>query len=307
MFTYIIKRLILLIPVLLGITLITFILLKNIPGDPVYGLVGDRADPETIEKYRTQFGLGRYTDYIKMILTGNLGYSYYTKEPVWDTFLSKFPNTLQLALAAMFIAIFGGIVLGIIASIKQNSFIDKIILLGTTFGISLPVFWWGLLLIVIFAYTFRLLPTSGMGRGELAYLVLPAFTLGSRSIAYLARVTRASMLEVLSQPYITSARARGIGKLKLIMKHSFRNALIPVITMAALDLGSYLNGAVLTETVFNWDGIGRWAVTAIFKRDYPIILAIVLWGAFIFVVVNLMVDILYQIINPRMSEAGPRT
>lgn len=307
MFIYIIKRLILLIPVLLGITLITFILLKSIPGDPVYGLVGDRVDPETIEKYRAQFGLGRYTDYIRMILTGNLGYSYYTKEPVWNIFLNKFPNTLRLALAAMFIAIFGGIVLGIIASIKQNSFIDKIILLGTTFGISLPVFWWGLLLIIVFAYTFRVLPASGMGRGEFVYLVLPAFTLGSRSIAYLARVTRASMLEVLSQPYITSAKARGIGKWKLIMKHSFRNALIPVITMAALDLGSYLNGAVLTETVFNWDGIGRWAVTAIFKRDYPVILAIVLWGAFIFVIVNLVVDILYQIINPKMCEAGPRT
>lgn len=300
MFTYLIKRIILLIPVLIGITLITFILLKSIPGDPVYGLVGERASKETIEKYRSQFGLGTYTGYIRMILSGNLGYSYYTREPVWNTFLSKFPNTLRLALAAMLIAVLFGITLGIISSIKQNTFIDRIILLGTTFGISLPVFWWGLLLIIIFAYTLRLLPASGMGRGELAYLILPAFTLGSRSIAYLARVTRASMLEVLGQSYITSAKAMGIKKIKIIMKYSLRNALVPIVTMAALDLGSYLNGAVLTETVFNWDGIGRWAVTAIFKRDYPVILAVVLWGALIFVIVNLLVDIAYQFINPKM-------
>lgn len=293
MFTYLIKRLALLIPTLIGVTLITFILLKCIPGDPVYSLVGERADQETINRYRQEFGLGNYTGYIRMILTGNLGYSYYTKEPVWNTFLKKFPNTLKLALAAMLIAIFGGIALGVIASIKQNTFIDRIILLGTTLGISLPVFWWGLVLIIIFVYMFGFLPAS---------VILPAFTLGSRSIAYLARITRASMLEIFSQPYITSAKARGIGRWGLVMKHSFRNALVPVVTMAALDLGSYLNGAVLTETVFNWDGIGRWAVTAIFKRDYPVILAIVLWGAFIFVLVNLAVDISYQFINPKMRE-----
>lgn len=286
MFTYLVKRLSLLIPTLFGVTLITFILLKCIPGDPIYGLVGERADQETIERYRSQYGLGRYTDYIRMILSGNLGFSYYTKEPVWDTFCRKFPNTLRLTLLAMLIAVLGGISLGIIASIKQNTFIDRMILFGTTLSISLPVFWWGLVLIIIF----------GMGS-----LILAAFTLGSRSIAYLARVTRASMLEVFNQPYIISAKARGIGKWKLIMKHSFRNALIPVVTMTALDLGSYLNGAVLTETIFNLDGIGRWAVTAIFKRDYPVILAVVLWGAFIFVVVNLVVDIAYQFINPKMG------
>lgn len=280
------KYLLQLISTLFGITIITFTLLKCVPGDPVYGLVGERASPETIERYRSQFGLGRYTDYLRMILSGNLGYSYYTKEPVWDTFCRKFPNTLRLALAAMFIAVLGGIVLGIIAAIKQDTFIDRAILSGTTLGISLPVFWWGLVLIIIF----------GMGG-----LLLAAFTLGSRSIAYLARVTRASMLEVFNQPYIISARARGVGKWKLVMKHTFRNALIPVVTMTALDLGSYLNGAVLTETIFNWDGIGRWAVTAIFKRDYPVILAVVLWGAFIFVIVNFLVDILYQFINPKMK------
>lgn len=303
MMIYILKRLLLIIPTLIGVTLISFILLKNIPGDPVYSLVGERADPEIIKKYQEQFGIGTYTGYVKMILTGNLGYSYYTKEPVWNTFLKKFPNTLRLAIAAMCIALLGGILLGIIASVKQNTFIDRFILFGTTLGISLPVFWWGLILIILFSYTWRILPASGMGRGEIIYLVLPSLTLGSRSVAYLARVTRASMLEVLNQPYITSARARGIGKGKLIMKHSFRNALIPVVTMAALDFASYLNGAVLTETIFNWDGIGRWAVTAIFKRDYPVILTVVLWGAFIFVAVNLVVDVLYHYINPRMRSA----
>lgn len=300
MINYIIKRLLLLIPTLIGVTLISFILLKNIPGDPVSGLVGERADPEIIKKYQEQFGIGTYSGYIKMIFTGNFGYSYYTKEPVWNTFLKKFPNTLRLAIAAMSIAVVFGIMLGIIASVKQNTFIDRIILFGTTFGISLPVFWWGLCLIIIFAFTLKLLPASGMGRGELAYLVLPAITLGSRSVAYLARVTRASMLEVLNQPYIVSARGRGVGGFSLIIKHSFRNALVPVLTVAALDFASYLNGAVLTETIFNWDGVGRWAVTAIFKRDYPVILTVVLWGAFIFVAVNLVVDIMYHYINPRM-------
>lgn len=302
MFTYTIKRLILLIPTLIGITLVTFILLKSIPGDPVYGLVGERADPEIIEEYREQFELGGYFNYVKMIFKGDLGYSYYTKQPVWQTFLKKFPNTLRLALAAILIAVVLGLTLGIISAIKQNTFIDRFILFGTTCGISLPVFWWGLLLIITFVYTLRWVPGTGMGRGRLIYLILPALTLGSRSIAYLARVTRASMLEVFGEVYVTSAKARGVGRWKLIVKHCLRNALIPVLTLAALDLGSYLNGAVLTETVFNWDGIGRWAVTAIFKRDYPVILVVVLWGAFIFVFVNLMVDIIYHYINPKISQ-----
>lgn len=288
MFTYLIKRL---IPTLFGITIITFILLKCIPGDPIYSLVGERASEETIERYRSQFGIGRYTDYIKMILSGNLGYSYYTKEAVWDTFCKKFPNTLVLTLLAMLIAVSCGISLGIISSIKQNTYIDRIILFGTTLGISLPVFWWGMILIIIFAYILKL---------GISSLILASITLGSRSIAYLARVTRTSMLEILSKPYIISAKAMGVSKWKLVMKYGFRNALIPVVTMAALDIGSYLNGAVLTETIFNWDGIGRWAVTAIFKRDYPVILAIVLWGAVIFVIINFLVDIAYQFINPKM-------
>jgi len=303
MISYIFKRLLFLIPIFLGITFITFSLLKNIPGDPVYNLVGERADQATIEKYREQYGLGGYGGYIKMIFRGDLGCSYYTKEPVVKTFLQKFPNTLRLALSAFLIAVCGGIIFGVISSIKSDSFLDRSILFGTTCGISLPVFWWGLFLIIVFAYTCRIFPASGMGRGEIIYIVLPALTLGSRSIAYLARVTRASMLEVLGQPYIVSAKSRGIGRGKLIVKHALRNALIPVVTMAALDLGSYLNGAVLTETIFNWDGIGRWAVTAIFKRDYPVILAVVLWGAFIFVGINIFVDALYQFINPKMRKA----
>jgi len=307
MFTYIIKRILLLIPTLIGITLVTFTLLKCIPGDPVYGLIGERASPEIIQKYKSEIGLGGYRDYLKMICRGDLGYSYYTKEPIWRTFIQKFPNTLKLALAAILIAVIGGVILGVVAAVKQNSFWDRAILLGTTCGISLPIFWWGLILIIVFVYTLKWFPGTGMGGGQLVYLVLPAAALGLRSVAYLARVTRASMLEVFSQPYIVSARARGVGKWKLVMKHSFRNALIPVVTMAALDLGSYLNGAVLIETVFNWDGVGRWAVTAIFKRDYPVILAVVLWGALIFVIVNLVVDIMYQYINPRMIQEPNRS
>lgn len=307
MFTYIIKRLTLIIPTLIGITLITFILIKNIPGDPVYGLVGQRASQELIEKYKGSLGLGetflkQYTNYLKMILKGNLGNSYYTHLPVAKLFWQKFPNTVRLAFAAMFISILGGLVLGIVSSMKQNTFIDRLVMFLSTCGISLPVFWWGLLLIIIFVLKLHWVPGTGMGNGQLIYLILPALTLGLRSMAYIARITRASMLEVFSQPYVVSALARGLGRWKVIMKHSLRNALIPIITMVALDLGSYLNGAVLTETVFGWDGIGRLAVTAIFKRDYPIILAVVLWGAVIFVLVNLIVDICYQLINPKMRN-----
>jgi ABC-type dipeptide/oligopeptide/nickel transport system permease component len=302
MIIYIFKKVFFIAVTLIGISFIAFMLLKHIPGDPAYSLVGERADPEIIKKYQEEFGIGTYSGYLKMIFTGNLGYSYYTKEPVWNTFLKKFPNTFRLALAAIFFAIVTGVFFGIIAAIKRNSFMDRLILFGTTFGISLPVFWWGLILIILFSYTFRIFPASGMGRGEWVYIILPAITLGSRSSAYLARVTRASMLEVLNQPYITSARSRGVGKFKLIVKHALRNALIPVVTIAALDFASYLNGAVLTETIFNWDGVGRWAVVAIFKRDYPVILAVVLLGAGIFVFVNLIVDILYQFINPKMRS-----
>ncbi len=305
MISYIIKRLLLLIPTLFGVTLITFILIKNIPGDPVYTLVGERASAEIVEEYRTKLGLDQpfwtqYVKYLGQICRGNLGYSYYTGQAVEEIFWQKFPNTLRLALAAMLIAVLGGLAVGIISAVKHNTAIDRLTMFGATCGISLPVFWWGLVLIIVFAYHLRWLPPSGMGQGQLAFLILPAVTLGSRSLAYIARVTRASMLEVFSQPYVTSVKARGVSKWKLIVKHSLRNALIPVVTLVALDLGSYLNGAVLTETIFGWDGIGRWAVTAIFKRDYPIILAVVLWGALIFVTVNLLADIGYRLVNPRI-------
>lgn len=304
MTNYIIKRLFLLIPTLLGITFITFILIKNIPGDPVYGLIGERGNPALIEHYRKSLGLDehfikQYVRYLGRIIKGELGYSYYTHLPVSKIFWQKFPNTAQLAITAISVAVLGGLVLGIIAAVKQNTYIDRSILLVSAFGISLPVFWLGLILIIIFTSFLHWLPASGMGNGRLIYLVLPAITLGSRSMAYIVRITRKSMQEALNQHYIISAHARGIGLGRIILKHSLRNALIPVITMTSLDLGSYLNGAVLTETVFSWDGIGRLAVTAIFKRDYPVILGVVLFGAVIFVMVNLVTDISYQFINPK--------
>lgn len=305
MFSYIIKRLLLLIPTLLGITLITFILVKNIPGDPVYGLIGQRASPEVVKQYKENLGLNesvwkQYFNYLGMIGKGNLGNSYYTHQSVVKLFWQKFPNTLRLAMTAMCIAILFGLSLGIISSLKRNTFIDRFILFGSTISISLPVPWLGIMLVIIFILKLHFIPGTGMGRGQFVYILLPAFTLGLRSLAYIARVTRASMLEVFNQPYVVSARARGVGSKSLILKHSLKNALIPIITMIALDLGSYLNGAVLTETVFGWDGIGRLAVTAIFKRDYPIVLAIVLWGAVIFVLINLIADILYQLVNPKI-------
>lgn len=300
MITYISKRLLMLIPVFLGITFVTFTILKHIPGDPVSNLIGERSDQKTVEEYRSKFGLGTYGGYLKMLFSGNMGYSYFTKEPVLKTFFKKFPNTVKLAFAAVIISLLAGIFLGIISAAFKDKFWDRAIFFVTTCGISLPVFWWGLMLVIVFAYQMRFLPVSGMGRGELVYLILPALTLASRSVAYIARTTRACMLEVLGQPYIISARAKGAGWARIFFKHALSNVMIPVVTMAALDLGSYLNGAVLTETIFNWDGIGKWAVTAIYRRDYPVILAVVLFGAVLFSLINMLVDISYQFFNPKM-------
>lgn len=305
MLAYIIKRLLFLIPSLLGITLVTFILIKNIPGDPVYTLVGERADPALMDHYKKTLGLDKsftvqYFNYLLMVVKGDLGVSYYTHKKAAEIFWQKFPNTLKLASFAIIMAFFIGVSAGIIAALFKDRFLDRFIMFLSSCGISLPVFWLGLILIIIFILNLHWVPGTGMGNGGIAYLLLPALTLGLRSMAYIGRITRASMLEVFNQLYVISAKARGVGKLSLIIKHSLKNAMIPVITITALDLGSYLSGAVLTETVFGWDGIGRMAVTAIFKRDYPVILVMVLWSAVIFVVINLVADIICQLINPKI-------
>jgi peptide/nickel transport system permease protein len=302
---YLLKRLLLFIPTLLGITLVTFLLLQALPGDPVQSMAGERANPETLSRIRAEIGVDRplplqYLGYLRLIVQGELGRSLYTNRRVADDLIEKFPNTLRLALAAVVFASFGGIMLGTLSAVKRGQMIDRISAVLSVGGISLPVFWLGLALMLLFALHLRWLPPSGMGGGEPAYLVLPAITLGTYSLAAIARVSRSSMIESLSQPYVATARAKGLSERSVILKHALKNSLIPVVTVIGLDLGSYLNGAVLTETIFGWDGLGRYALDGILKRDYPVIMGVVLFGAVAFVVMNLLVDISYHFIDPRV-------
>ena len=294
------------VPTLLGVTVITFLLLKAVPGDPVYGLVGPRASPGAIEAMRKNMGLNRgiivqYGRYLGLLLRGDLGRSYYTGYPVARSILEKFPNTLKLAAAAMLFAVSVGITMGVAASLREGGVVDRAVTVLSAACISTPVFWFGLVLILVFATYLKRLPPAGMGNGSLAYLVLPAVTLGTRSAAYIARITRSSMLEVFRESYIRTARAKGLSRARVVLKHALKAALIPVITLIGVDFGSYLNGAVLTETIFGWDGLGRFAITGIFKRDYPVVLGTVLFGALVFILVNLLVDFVYRWVNPRVK------
>jgi ABC-type dipeptide/oligopeptide/nickel transport system permease component len=305
MATYILKRLLLFLPTLFGITLVTFLLMQSLPGDPVENMVGERATPETIARIRTELGIDRplpvqYLLYLKRLGRGELGRSLYTNRKVSDDLLQKFPNTLRLAFAAIIFASFAGILLGVVSAVRRGSIWDRAASFLSIGGISLPVFWLGLLLMLVFALYLRWLPPSGMGNGSPAYIVLPAITLGTYSLAYIARITRSSMLESLSQPYIAAARAKGLSEAAVVFKHALKNSLIPIVTLIGLDLGSYLNGAVLTETIFGWDGLGRYALDGIMKRDYPVIMGVVLFGALVFVVMNLIVDISYHYLDPRI-------
>ena len=302
---YILKRLLLFIPTLLGITLISFILMQSLPGDPVLGMAGERANPETLARIRAELGQDRplpvqYLGYLKLLATGELGRSYYTNRKISDDLLQKFPNTARLALAAMLFASVFGIGMGVFAASKRGTNWDRIVTLLSVGGISIPVFWLGLALMLLFAFYLRWLPPSGMGNGSLLNIILPAATLGTFSLSYIVRVTRSTMLETLSQPYVAAARAKGLSESSVVFKHALKNALIPVVTLIGLDLGSYLNGAVLTETIFGWDGLGRYALDGILKRDYPVIMGVVLFGAVIFVVMNLIVDISYHFLDPRV-------
>jgi ABC-type dipeptide/oligopeptide/nickel transport system permease component len=305
MVLYILKRILLFIPTLLGITLITFILMQSLPGDPVMAMVGERSTPETIARIRAELGQNRplalqYIGYLKLLSRFELGRSIHTNRKIADDLLQKFPNTLKLALAALLFASIIGIGMGVFAAVKRGTAWDRLVTLISVGGISIPVFWLGLALMLLFAFYLQWLPPSGMGNGNLIYIILPAVTLGTFSLSYIARVTRSSMLESLSHPYIAAARAKGLSEAKVVLKHALKNSLIPIVTLIGLDLGSYLNGAVLTETIFGWDGLGRYALNGILGRDYPVIMGVVLFGAVIFVTINLLVDISYHFLDPRV-------
>jgi ABC-type dipeptide/oligopeptide/nickel transport system permease component len=306
MLAYTLRRLILFIPVLLGVATITFLLIYILPGDPVLSLVGERYDTETIEALRAEMHLDdpvivRYAHYIANLVRFDFGTSYITGVPVWDSIKERFPYTFRLALFAMAIAVCIGIPTGVLSSWKWRTPLDFFAMGTTVVGISMPVFWLGVLLIYIFSIKLHLLPPSGYGDGSFKHLLLPAFTLAQASAAYIARITRSSMLDEIGSQYVQSARAKGVPERVVIFKHTLRNALLPVITVIGADFGSYLSGAVLTESIFAWPGLGRFTIDAIMKRDLPAMQGAVLFMAVVFLTINLIVDLLYVRIDPRVA------
>jgi len=301
---YLIRRVLLLIPLLCGVTLLTFGLTKALPGDPALSLVGERADPAVIERMRKDLGedsdiARQYLGYLTLLVKGELGRSYHTNRRVFDDIAMKFPNTLKLAAGAMLIAVPAGLLFGFMAARKRGTPFDRIISVCAVSGMSLPVFWSGLLLMLVFSLKWKILPPSGTG--DLRYLILPALTLSLPALGMLSRITRTTVLEIMDAPFVKTAQAKGIQDRKIQLVHIFRNALIPVTTVIGLEFASYLNGAVLTETIFGWDGIGRFTMEGILKRDYPVIMGCVITGTLVFIIINLMVDILYHYLDPRVS------
>lgn len=309
MLAYTLRRLLLFIPVLLGVATITFLLIYILPGDPVLSLVGERYDAETIETLRAEMHLDdplivRYTHYIADLIRFDFGTSYITGVPVWDSIKERFPYTFRLALFAMVIAVCIGIPTGVLASWKWRTPLDFFTMGTTVVGISMPVFWLGVLLIYLFSIQLHILPPSGYGGGSFKHLILPAFTLAQASAAYIARITRSSMLDEIGSLYVQSARGKGVPERVVIFKHTLKNALLPIITVIGADFGSYLSGAVLTESIFAWPGLGRFTIDAIMKRDLPAMQGAVLFMAVVFLTVNLVVDLLYARIDPRVTMGG---
>ncbi|GAO76329.1 nickel ABC transporter permease [Meiothermus ruber] len=303
MTTYVLRRLLTVIPTLLGVLLAVFLMVRLAPGDPAQLLAGEFATPETLADIRQRFGLDQpwYTQlglYTLNVLRGDLGESVRTRKPVTYELSQYFPNTLRLTLGAMLVALLIGIPAGIIAAIRPGTIFDLLAMLGALIGVSMPVFWFGLMAILIFSVQLGWFPVAGTG--TLRHLILPAITLGIGTAAILARMTRSAMLEVLSQDYIRTARAKGVAGRVVIFKHALRNALIPVVTIAGLQFGGLLEGAVITETVFAWPGIGQLLVGSILARDYPVVQGAVLLIAVAFILINLIVDLLYGAIDPRI-------
>jgi ABC-type dipeptide/oligopeptide/nickel transport system permease component len=301
---FLLSRLALLLPTLLGVLAVTFLMLYVAPGDPVQAMVGERADAETIARLRADLHLDdplplQFVHYVGGVLQGDLGTSYITRRPILTDLLQRFPATLELAGAAMLFAAVTGIAVGIYGAWRPGGWIDRLTTFAAYLGVSFPVYWVGLLLIMVFAVTLRWLPPSG-ARGP-QYLILPALTLGMRSVAFLSRMTRAAMQEILRSDFVRTARAKGLGEGRVVLRHAFRNALLPVLTVLGLDFGSYLTGSILTETIFSWPGVGRYVLTAIDKRDLPGVQGSILFLSLVFVLVNLLTDMLYARVDPRVA------
>jgi len=334
MFSFLIKRIGLVIPTFLGITLLVFSLIHLIPGNAVEALSGERGmSAERYARLMSEFGLDRplyvqYFDYLKHVLKLDLGNSIITHEPVFKEFLTLFPATIELSVCAIAFALIIGLPAGIVAALKRNSALDYCVMGVSLTGYSMPIFWWALLLILLFSVTLGWTPVSGrmdilfdikpvtgfmlidslLGgepgafRSAVSHLILPAIALGTIPLATIARMTRSAMLEVLREDYVRTARAKGLSQFRVVCLHALRNALIPVITVIGLQVGTLLAGAILTETIFSWPGIGKWLVEAIHRRDYPVVQGGILLSATIIIFVNLIVDVLYGVINPRISR-----
>jgi peptide/nickel transport system permease protein len=307
MLIFVLRRLLLTIPVLLGVLFVVMLTMELIPGDPVALMLGDAATKETIARFREHLGLDRplavrYLRYLGQVVTGDLGRSIQQNRPVVDELREAWPATLQLTAVALVLAALVGVATGIVSAVWPNSLFDSLSRLSSLFGLSMPVFWTGLVLIVVFAFWLPLLPVGGVGSP--AHLVLPAVTLALPSIAMIARMTRSSVLEVLREDYVRTARAKGVRERLVVAKHALRNAAIPILTLVGLQAGQLMGGAVLTETVFAWPGLGRLMVKAIFARDYVLLQGAVLIFAMAFVVINLIVDLSYGALDPRVSRQG---
>ena len=334
MIAFLLKRLALLLPTFIGITLAAFFLIRLVPGDPIEVMVGERKlDAEAHARLVTQLGLDQpllvqYGRYLKQTVSGDLGTSIVSREPVSREFAALFPATIELASAALLLALVVGVSLGALAALNRGKFIDQGVMGLATLGYSMPIFWWGLVLIMVFSVDLGLTPVSGriaieydieartgfmlidsVLSGEagaftsaLRHLLLPALVLGTVPMAVIARMTRSSLLEVLREDFMRSARARGLSPLRVVVVHGLRNALIPVITVVGLQTGALLGGAVLTETIFSWPGIGKWLIDSIGRRDYPVVQAGILISALTFIAANLVVDVLYGVADPRIRD-----
>src|SRR6266508_3704105 len=298
MIRFIVRRFLATMFTLFGVLVFAFLLLNVVPGDPVAEMVGERADSATIARLRAELRLDdpipvQFGHYLWGVVRGDLGRSYITDRPVLGDLAERFPKTLQLAGAAMLLAATCGITLGVLAAIRPGGVVDRVSMLIAYVGVSFPVYWVGLLLILLFAVALRWLPPSGYG--GIAFLVLPTLTLGTRSIAFLARMTRGAMLEILPSDFVRTARAKGLGERRVIGRHALR------ITVLGLDVGNYLTGSILTETIFSWPGVGRYVLLAIQKRDLPAVQGSILFLSVIFVLVNLLTDVLYAKADPRVA------
>jgi peptide/nickel transport system permease protein len=307
MLTFILRRLLLAIPVLLGVVFVVMLTIDLLPGDAVTLMLGEHATKDAVARLREHLGLDkpflvRYLDYVGQLVRGDLGRSIQQNRPVAAELADAWPATLQLTVAALLLAALVGIASGVASAVWPNSLFDAVARLGSLFGLSMPIFWTGLVLIVVFSLWLNWLPVGGAG--SLTHLMLPAITLALPSVAMIARLTRSAVLDVLREDYVRTARAKGLGELWVLGRHALRNAFIPILTLVGLQSGQLMGGAVLTETVFAWPGLGRLMVKAIFARDYVLLQGAVLVFALAFVIINLLVDLSYGLLDPRIGRQG---